>query len=99
MALQSNRKMERAMGTIRAEGDDGGETENGVRDTNTRDTDTYSSLKIESNYRQGAKRKMRRREKEGMRSVVVMSINVLWRNKSQAQGAKERCKKSRGTEN
>lgn len=33
---------------------------NGVRDTNTRDIDTYSSLKIESNYRQGAKRKMRR---------------------------------------
>lgn len=71
VALQSNRKMERAMGTIRAEGDDGGETENGVRDTNTRDTDTYSSLKIESNYRQGAKRKMRKREKEGMRSVVA----------------------------
>lgn len=65
MALHSYRKMERAMGTIRAEGDDGGETENGVRDTNTRDTDTYSSLKIESNYRQGAKRKMRRGVKEG----------------------------------
>ncbi len=49
------------MGVIRAEGDDGEETENGVRDTNTRDTHThtYSSLKIESNYRQGAKRKMR----------------------------------------
>lgn len=83
VALHSDRKMERAMGAIRAEGDDGGETENGVRDTNTRDTDTYSSLKIESNYRQGAKRKMRRGEKEGMRSEVVMSVNVLWRKKSQ----------------
>ena len=51
------------MAMIRTQGDDGGETENGVRDTNTRDTDTYSSLKIESNYRQGAKRKMRREEK------------------------------------
>ena len=48
-------KMKRVTGTIRAEGDDGGETENGVRDTNTRDTDTYSSPKIESNYRQGQK--------------------------------------------
>lgn len=74
MALHSDRKMERAMATIRTQGDDGGETENGVRDTNTRDTDTYSSLKIESNYRQGAKRKMRRGEKEGMRSEVVMSV-------------------------
>lgn len=55
MALHRDRKMERVMGVIRAEGDDGGETENGVRDTNTRDTDTYSSLKIESNYRQGQK--------------------------------------------
>lgn len=62
MALHSGRKMERATEAIRAEGDDGGEAENGVRDTNTRDTDTYSSLKIESNYRQGAKRKMRRGE-------------------------------------
>lgn len=87
------------MVTIRTEGDDGGETENGVRDTNTRDTDTYSSLKIESNYRQGAKRKMRRGEKEGMRSEVVMSVNVLWKKKSQARGAKGRCKKSRRTEN
>lgn len=63
VALHSERKMEGAMDAIRAEGDDGGEAENGVRDTNTRDTDTYSSLKIESNYRQGAKRKMRRGEK------------------------------------
>lgn len=63
VALHGDRKMESAMGAIRAEGDDGGETENGVRDTNTRDTDTYSDLKIESNYRQGAKRKMRRGEK------------------------------------
>lgn len=53
--------MARAMEAIRAEGDDG--EENGVRDTNTRDTDTYSSLEIESNYRQGAKRKMRRGER------------------------------------
>ena len=55
MALHGDRKMEGVMGTIRTEGDDGGETENGVRDTNTRDTDTYSSLEIESNYRQGQK--------------------------------------------
>ena len=96
MSLHRDRKMERAMGTIRAEGDDGGETENGVRDTNTRDTDTYGSLKIESNYRQGAKRKMRRGEKEGMRSEVVMSVNVLWRKKSRARGVKGRCKKNHG---
>lgn len=32
------RKMGRVMEVIRAEGDDGGEAENGVRDTNTRDT-------------------------------------------------------------
>lgn len=31
-----------------------------MRDTNTRDADTYRCLKIESNYRWGAKRKMRR---------------------------------------
>lgn len=37
------------MATKKEEGDDG----NGVRDTNTRDIDTYSGLKIESNYRQG----------------------------------------------
>lgn len=53
--FNTDRKMEGVMGAIRTEGDDGGETENGVRDTNTRDTDTYSSLKIESNYRQGQK--------------------------------------------
>lgn len=77
MALHGDRKMERAMGAITAEGDDGGETEkNGVRDTNTRDTDTYRSLKIESNYREGAK-KMRRGEKERTRREVVMSIDVL----------------------
>lgn len=61
MALHDGRKMERAMGAITAEGDDGGETENGVRDTNTRDTDTYSSLKIESNYREGGKKKEEKR--------------------------------------
>lgn len=44
-------KREREMATKKEEGDDGGE--NGVRDTNTRDIDTYSGLKIESNYRQG----------------------------------------------
>lgn len=43
------------MEVIRAEGDRGGETKNGVRDTNTGDTDTYRCLKIESNYSQGAK--------------------------------------------
>lgn len=54
------------MGTIRPGSDDGGgETENGVRDKNTGDTDTYSSLKIESNYRQGAKRKMKKRRRRG----------------------------------
>lgn len=49
--------MERVMGVIGTEGDDGGETENGVRDTNTRDADTFSRLKIESNYRQRGKKK------------------------------------------
>lgn len=48
------------MEAIRAEGEDGGEAENGVRDANTRDAHTYRCLKIESNYRRGAKRKMRR---------------------------------------
>lgn len=28
-----------------------------------------------------------------MRSEVVMSVNVLWRKKSQARSAKGRCKK------
>lgn len=39
MALQGNRKMEGAMGVITTEGGDGGETENGVRDT-TQETQT-----------------------------------------------------------
>lgn len=39
MALHGDRKMESAMGAIRAEGDDGGETENGVRDK-TQETPT-----------------------------------------------------------
>lgn len=50
--------MERVMGVIGTEGDDGGETENGVRDTNTRDADTFRRPKIESNYRRGAKKTM-----------------------------------------
>lgn len=87
------------MGTIRPGSDDGGgETENGVRDKNTGDTDTYSSLKIESNYRQGAKRKMKRGEgeekKAGMKREVAMSVNVLWGMNSQARGATGRCKNS-----
>lgn len=57
------------MGAIGAEGDGGGETENGVRDTNTRDTDTYSRLKIESNYRQGAKRKKNKTRGGGKKGV------------------------------
>lgn len=51
---------EGAVQAIRAEGEDGGQAENGVRDTNTGDADTHRCLKIESNYRRGAKRKMRR---------------------------------------
>lgn len=35
---------------------------------------------------------MRRGEKEGMRSEVVMSVNVLWRKKSQTPSARGRCK-------
>lgn len=46
----------------------------GVRDTNTRDT--YSSSKIESNYRQGAKKKMRGGEKEGVKNVSVEEEEV-----------------------
>lgn len=42
---------------ITAEGDDGGESENGVRDTNTRHRDSYGCPKIETNYREGVKRK------------------------------------------
>ncbi len=34
-----------------------------------------------------------------MTSEVVMSVNVLWRKKSQARGAKGRCKKLRRAEN
>lgn len=34
-----------------------------------------------------------------MKSEVVMSVNVLWRKKSQARGGEGRCKKSRKAEN
>lgn len=56
--------MEIAMEVISAEGDDGGEVGNGVPDAKARDTDTYSSLEIESNYRQGAKRKTKGEKNE-----------------------------------
>lgn len=65
----------------------------GVRDTNTRDT--YSSLKIESNYRQGAKRKDEKRRggneergSDGRKCVVEEA--------AQARGAKGRCKRILG---
>lgn len=46
---------------------DGGKTQNGVWDANTRDADTYSSPKIESNYRQGQKERWEEeRRKEGV---------------------------------
>lgn len=51
-------------GSVREEGEDGGEAENGVRDTNTRDADTYRCLKIESNYRRGGKKKDEKRREE-----------------------------------
>lgn len=40
MALHGDRKMERAMGAITAEGDDGGETEKMGCETQTQETQT-----------------------------------------------------------